>query len=146
MIEKRFLGIVPRCIAIIGRGEGGGRGRGPNVVSGEKYDPSSPSSSSSSHSSRSCARFDPSTERRARLKTCNERARTKITARNTRISADDGRTGENRWYDGNGNVYEGIVKSVSWRDNVWECKLIKRGRGKEDNINCEISREKYQGN
>lgn len=37
---------------------------------------------------------------------------------------------------------EGIVKSVSWRDDVWECKLIKKGGegGEEDNINCEISK------
>lgn len=42
---------------------------------------------------------------------------------------------------------EGIVKSVSWRDDVWECKLIKkRGEGgEEDNINCEISRENIKG-
>lgn len=46
MIEKRFLGIVPRCIAIIGREK---EEEGPNVVLGEKYD------SSSSLSSRSCS-------------------------------------------------------------------------------------------
>lgn len=93
MIEKRFLGIVPRCIAIIGREK---EEEGPNVVLGEKYD------LSSSLSSRSCStafRY----ERRARLKTGNERGRAKITARNTRISAGDG-TGENRWYGANGNA------------------------------------------